>query len=53
MEGKILEMKEYKMEIETNKIKCRNKWEQLSEQDPTIDGHIFTEYKQICKREIS
>jgi hypothetical protein len=25
MEGKILEMKEDKMEIETNKIKCRNK----------------------------
>jgi hypothetical protein len=45
-------MKEYKNENRNKQNKCRNKWEQLSEQDPIKDEQIFTEYKQICKREI-
>jgi hypothetical protein len=45
-------MKEYKMEIETNKIKCWNKWEQLSKQDLIIDEQIFAQDEQIRKRNI-
>jgi hypothetical protein len=50
MEGNILKGKNIKIEIETNKIKCRSKWEQLLE-DPIIAEQIFTEDKQICKSE--
>jgi hypothetical protein len=37
------------MSSRTKKIKYRNKWEQLSEQDPIIAEQIFTEVEQICK----